>query len=135
MKKVFLDTNVILDFVLHRDGENNAIDIMQMGEEGKISLCTSFLSMANIAYILRKIPKENLYNILSLLTTIFSILPMTNDQFSKALHIENTDFEDVLQYVCAKDNQCDCIVTSNKKHFEFSKIQIYSPYEFFENEI
>ncbi len=133
MKKVFLDTNVILDFVMHRDGENFALDIMQIGEEGKIFLCTSFLSMANVAYVLRKLPQKDLYRILSLLTTMLSVLPMSKEQFSKALQIENADFEDVLQYVCAKENKCDCIVTSNKKHFEFSEIQVYSPYEFLEN--
>ena len=50
--------------------------------------------------------------------------------FTKALQIENVDFEDVLQYVCAKENKCDVIVTSNKKHFLFSEVQICSPNEF-----
>ena len=130
MKKVFLDTNVILDFVLHRDGEIQTMDILQMGEDKKISLCTSFLSMANIAYILRKLPPKDLYRILSLLTTMFDVLPMTKEHFSKALRIENVDFEDVLQYVCAKESKCDCIITSNKKHFIFSDMQIYSPIDF-----
>lgn len=130
MQKIFLDTNVILDFVLHRDGEIQAMDILQMGEDEKISLCTSFLSMANIAYILRKLPQKELYRMLSLLTSMFDVLPMTKEYFTKALQIENVDFEDVLQYVCAKENKCDVIVTSNKKHFLFSEVQICSPNEF-----
>ncbi|MBR4115688.1 MAG: PIN domain-containing protein, partial [Bacteroidales bacterium] len=97
MQKIFLDTNVILDFVLHRDGEIQAMDILQMGEDEKISLCTSFLSMANIAYILRKLPQKELYRMLSLLTLMFDVLPMTKEHFTKALQIENVDFEDVLQ--------------------------------------
>lgn len=132
MKKIFLDTNVILDFVMHREGEIYAMDILQMGEDEKISLCTSLLSMANVAYILRKLPQKELYKILKLLTTMIGVLPMNKEQFSNALQIEHVDFEDVLQYECAKDALCDCIITSNKKHFDFSKLSVYSPIEYIE---
>lgn len=53
-KNVFIDTNVILDFVLCRDGEQNATDIFQLGENGDIRLSVSFLTMANVAYVARK---------------------------------------------------------------------------------
>ena len=52
MKKVFLDTNVVLDFVTQRDGYEDACDIFQLGEDNIVSLCVSFLTMANTAYII-----------------------------------------------------------------------------------
>lgn len=46
MKKVFIDTNVLLDFVTGRDGYEDACDILQLGEDSKVSLCASYLTMA-----------------------------------------------------------------------------------------
>ena len=42
MKRVFLDTNVLLDFVLCREGEQDAMDIFQMGEDGTVELVVFF---------------------------------------------------------------------------------------------
>ena len=55
MKKVFLDTNILLDFVTEREGVEDASAILQLGEEGKVWLTTSFLTMANVAYVARKL--------------------------------------------------------------------------------
>ena len=48
MKKVFLDTNVLLDFVLGREGMKDALAILQLQEDNKVYLSTSILSMANV---------------------------------------------------------------------------------------
>ena len=53
MKTVFLDSNVILDAILDRSGAENAKQILQFGRDQQIRNCTSVLSFANIAYILR----------------------------------------------------------------------------------
>ena len=48
-----------------------------------------------------------------------------------ALQQEVKDFEDMLQYQCAIDGHCDCIVTINVKDFlEFANIPILTPQEF-----
>lgn len=66
MKRIFLDTNIIIDFILERDGAENAANILQLGEDGKIELAVSFLTMANTAYIARKgHTQEQLYSIMS----------------------------------------------------------------------
>ena len=36
--KIFLDTNVLLDFVTEREGVEEACEILQMGEEGTADL-------------------------------------------------------------------------------------------------
>lgn len=129
--KVFVDTNVILDFVLCRDGEQLAMDIFQLGEESKFVLFSSFLSMANVAYIARKHrTREELYEYLRELSSLFTILEMDEAQYHEALDIQAPDFEDVLQYICAKKNQSDVIVTNNTRHFAFSVIPVMTPAEF-----
>ncbi len=131
MKKAFLDTNVILDFILEREGANAASDILTMGENGNMNICVSFLTMANTAYIVRKgHTKEQLYSFMTDLSDMLHTLPMTEEQLKEALQYPATDFEDVLQYVCAKHNSCDVIITRNTRHFSFSEIEVLTPTDF-----
>lgn len=131
MKKIFLDTNILLDFVTRRDGFEEASAILQFGEENKVLLSTSILSMANTAYVARRgRTKEELYELLQGLSEMIRTLSMNENQLQEALSIIATDFEDVLQYVCAKEHNCDAIITRNKKDFLYSCIPLYTPLEF-----
>lgn len=132
MKKVFLDTNILLDFVTEREGVEDASAILQLGEEGKVWLTTLFLTMANVAYVARKgRTQAELYELMKGLSEMIEVLAMDEIQFQEALSIVSTDFEDVLQYVCSKTFECDVIITRNKKDFiNFSVIEILSPREF-----
>ena len=87
--------------------------------------------MANVAYVARKgrIQAE-LYELLQGLSEMMEILTMDEKQFQEALSIASADFEDVLQYICAKTFECDLIITRNKKDFKFSTIKVLSPEEF-----
>ena len=129
--KVFLDTNVLLDFEMERDGIEEASEIFQMGEDGKLDLCVSILTMANTAYIARKgRTKEKLCEDLSLLSGMISVLPMDGKQWLDALALNAGDLEDALQYECAKASNCDCIVTRNTRDFSFSAIEVLTPKDF-----
>lgn len=131
MKKVFLDTNVLLDFVTGRDGFENASSILQLGEENKVILMTSFLSMANTAYVAKRGRNQlELYELLQGLSEMVHTLSMNEMQLQEALSIIVPDFEDMLQFVCAKEHDCDAIITRNKKDFVFSTIPLYTPTEF-----
>ena len=131
MKKIFIDTNVLIDFILEREGAKNAADILQLGEEKKIRTAASFLTLANTAYIIRKgRTQTELYALLTDLSDMIEILPMDERQFKSALMQPASDFEDVLQYECAKTHGCDVIVTRNSKHFPFAQIPVLSPAEF-----
>ena len=52
--RLFLDTNILVDYLTNRSGSLEAINVLQLAKEDKVDLITSVLSMANIAYILRK---------------------------------------------------------------------------------
>lgn len=129
--KAFIDTNVILDFVTGRPGVEEACDILQAGEEGKVALCVSFLTMANTAYIARRgRTQAQLHELLAGLSEMLNILAMDADQFAQALQQPSPDFEDMLQIVCAQYHRCDCIVTHNKKDFPQASLPVLSPAEF-----
>lgn len=130
MTKIFIDTNVILDFVLCRDGEKNALKVFQLGENENIDLVVSFLTMANVAYVARKHrSKEELLIYLNEFSSLFHILNMDECQFNAALNTIAPDFEDSLQYQCAKLHNCDFIVTNNTKHFPFKDINVTTPHQ------
>lgn len=128
MKKVFLDTNIILDAILdNREHLEEARLILQEGKDCHIQLFASFLTFANIAYIMRKHPKDEIYRTLRFYSNSMEVLPMDNIQLQSALIDEVDDFEDMLQYQCAVAAGCDCIVTNNINDFEeFSKLPLFT---------
>lgn len=132
MKRVFLDTNVLLDVVLHRDGFIDGAEIMDLGEADKVEICASYLTYANSAYIFRKYSQDKKYSILSGMTEGITVLPMDGNQLHKAIEHPVVDFEDMLQYQCAKAYGCDYVVTGNKKHWMFSDIPVFTSSEFLE---
>ena len=133
MKKVFFDTNLMLDSALER-GENGVAStaILSACEYGEIECCLSFLSVANMAYTLKKgRTKQGMMDILKGYTLYLTILPMDNSQLQQAYAVDAPDFEDVLQYECAKAAGCELIVTSNIKHFKFCKdIEVVSTIDY-----
>lgn len=130
MKKVFLDTNVVLDLFTGRDGAEDAGAIFQLGEDGEIDICISFLTVANCAYILRKLAPDVLHDMLKELTGRVEVLSMDAGQIVEALKVESPDFEDMLQYQCALFHGCNCIITRNIRHFGYSVITVMAPNEF-----
>ena len=48
MKNVFLDTNVLMDFVDNRENREYAETIIELGKTGVIQLYASYLSFANM---------------------------------------------------------------------------------------
>lgn len=123
MKKVFLDTNVILDAAIPtRDNYQSANAVLSACDYGDIKGCVSFLTVANAAYILKKGRTEKeMVKVLRECLEGLDILPMDSSQVQAAYGVTASDFEDVLQYECAKAAGCDVIVTGNAKHFKFCK--------------
>lgn len=104
---------------------------MESGKRGVISLHASVLTMANLAYILRKELKgESLYQALRTISDLIHVTTLTDKDFQAAIELKASDFEGALQYFCALSNNCECIITRNEKDFSFSKIQVLSPKSF-----
>ncbi len=128
MKCVFLDTNILVDYIQARAGGDDAKQLLMRGRDGEVSLFASFLTFANMAYILNG--KADIYELFAILTSFITVLPMDSDQLQAALLHRAKDFEDMLQYQCAKVAGCDIIVTGNKRHFkEFSDLPLMTANE------
>ena len=102
MKRVFLDTNILLDYGLDREQADNAENILALGSLGVIELYASYLSYANMGYILRHHPIAEIYNLIRMMRQPVEVLPCDAEQLDAGLGFEVKDFEDMMQYQCVK---------------------------------
>jgi len=131
MMKVFLDTNILIDYVDHREKRVYAGLILSMADEGLITLYASYLSYANMGYILRKRTQEERYRLIQEARNMATVLPCDAEQLDIALTQPVKDYEDMLQYQCALAAGCDVVVTNNKKDFhEFCNLPFLTSEEF-----
>ena len=115
-KSVFVDTNVLLDDILIREGTESAKKILELGVKRQIRLCLSALSVVNIAYITRKaVSREKLYEIFGLYINFFVILTNYGMDVYHCIHSDNPDFEDAMQLRCATLEQVDAIFSIQKR--------------------
>lgn len=129
--KVFLDTNILLDYGLNRNNADYAGSILQLGRMGAIEIYASYLSYANMGYILRDHPTNERYELVRMMRQPVVVLPCDASQLDAGLSTEVKDFEDMLQYQCAKAAGCDVIVTNNKKDFQqFCELPFLTSEEF-----
>lgn len=115
MTRVFVDSAVILDFLLNRApfAESAAV-IFSLGERGKLSLLTSSLSFMNVHYIAGVATDRSRARSLALrLRSLLGLLPVTPKHVDAALASESRDIEDYVQYDVARDNHVDYLVTRN----------------------
>lgn len=130
MKKIFIDTNIIIDVLMKREGYLSSAKVLALAKNEDESLFVSVLTMANIAYILRKTLKgDRFYKEMAVLSDLLSVVDVTKEYFLFALELQAKDFEDALQYYCAISNMCDVLVTRNKKDFCFSSMEVMTPEE------
>ena len=134
--KIMIDTNIILDVLLEREPcYEYSKAILELCEKRKIQGFISASSATDIFYLVRKAlnSTEAAYDALGEILNIVKILTVTNDDVNKAFLQKAKDFEDCLLATCAKSNNCDAIITRNKKDFMTFGITLFSPEEFIEN--
>ncbi len=132
MKKVFLDTNIIVDLIADRKPFSKySIEIFKKAEEKKIKLFTSSHSIATTHYLLKKYLEEKiLRDVLHNLLDYVTVIAVDTDVLKKALRSKHKDFEDSIQILCASSvEKIDCIVTRNIKDFRDSEILVLTPDE------
>ncbi len=132
MKRIFLDTNILIDYIDNRAGADDAEQIFACGFSGEVLLYASSLTFANMAYIIKGRTQEEKYDALRQMAGIVEILPLGKQEVVSAIAQPVKDFEDMLQYQCAKAAGCDYIVTNDRRHYEFSVIPHFTSGTFVE---
>jgi len=129
MSKIFIDTDIILDFMIAR--EPFAVDaarIFSLSEQNKINLCTTGLVFSNAYYILRKLaPHKKVIEKLTQLTKVIEIIGLSKSAVLQALSSEFSDFEGALQHYAALSEKATIIITRNIKDYKSSELAVLTP--------
>lgn len=132
--KVFLDTNIVIDFVTQREPFNIYADqIFLLIQDRKIDAFTSSLSISTTQFIIEKLfSRTKCLEVLRLLINILEIISFEKSDIQKSILKQDfVDMEDLFQYNIALKAGVDCIVTRDKKGFDKKgKVKIYEPEEF-----
>ncbi len=132
MKKIFVDTNILVDLIADRKPFSKfAIEIFAKAEERKIKLYTSSHTIATTHYLLKKyIDEKELREVLHHILDYLNVIAIDMDTIKKGLRSKHKDFEDALQIIAAYSiEKIDCIVTRNVRDFKSAEIPILTPEE------
>jgi predicted nucleic acid-binding protein len=130
MKRIFIDTNIIIDLLADRKPHSKfAVALFEQAESGKIALFTSSHSIATSYYLLKKVTEDKkLRQVLLDLLDYLKIIPIDEHILKRGLKSKHKDFEDGLQILSAVSvDNMDCIVTRSLKDFRESDIPVFSP--------
>jgi predicted nucleic acid-binding protein len=139
MENVFIDTDVIVDFLTDRKPFSlESAKIFSLIDQKKIKGCVSSLSFSNLYYVLRKFgTHKKVINSLRELSELVDILKVDSEIIKSALTSDFKDFEDSIQYFAAQEQKkVDCIITRNIKDYKDSSLPVMTPETFlvtFEN--
>jgi len=132
MRKIFLDTNIILDLLAYRmPFYTDAAELFSLADKKKLALSISSLCLADIHYILSKQnPVMEIRKILRNFKVLVNVLSLDDKITDLALNSEFRDFEDAIQYYTAIENEQELIITRNQADFKDSKLPIMTAGEF-----
>ncbi|HXB92987.1 MAG TPA: PIN domain-containing protein [Puia sp.] len=129
MNKAFIDTDVILDFMIAREPfAMDAARIFSLSEKKQAVICTTGLVFSNAYYILRKLgPHKKVIEKLTQLSRLVEIIGLPGTAVMHALESEFNDFEDALQNYASLSENVRTIITRNTKDYKYSDLSIMTP--------
>ena len=132
MKKVLIDTDVILDFFFDREPfSENAAKILSLCEKKVIAGFVTPVIISNVYYLLsQKAKQEKVIEKLKVLLSIIDVLIIDKNSILVALNSDFKDFEDALQnYAAELNGEINLIVTRNTKDYKKSELGVMNPEE------
>jgi len=133
MTDIFIDTDVIIDFLIDREPHSReAAIIFTLIEQKKLKGYVSSLTFSNLYYVLRKIESHNkVIAKLDSISRLLTILKVDQQTIMYAIASGFPDFEDSIQYNCALDyKKIDVLITRNIKDYKGSEIPLMTPADY-----
>ena len=133
MLNTLIDTNVALDFILHRQPfYPTAETIIETANLKIISAYVSAASVTDVYYLARReLRDRNLaLQLLKNFLKIVKVAAVSEKEIDAALNLSWRDFEDAVQYSVAKSNEMDYIITRNTEDFSGSEVAVVTPEDF-----
>jgi len=133
--KAYIDTNVYLNAIENRDS-NISKKVIIFLEKKAVKIYLNDLSVVNIHYITRKsIDRAMIETQIRKILNKHTLVSIDKRIIEYSFDSKFKDFEDGIQYFCAKAINADFIITNNPQDFETSLIRIFTPQEFYDKYI
>jgi len=132
MRKIFIDTNILLDVILRRaDFYQQAATIWADCESRKVQGYVSAISLNNMHYIMRKMVAPDVaLEYVRLVLNVFSIVHLDESILRLAVDLPQKGFEDAIQTFSAVQIKADCIVTRDKSQLSGNYMPVITPAEY-----
>mgnify|MGYP006194778801 CR=1 FL=1 len=126
MQKLFLDVNIVVDFLGEREHfYKSAAKLLTLADRKKIKIFTSPTSISTTYYLLTKYENAKIaLEKIRRFKLLCSIAVMDDEVIDKAINSDFKDFEDAMQYYSAIASNCDLIITRNEKDFKNALIPV-----------
>lgn len=137
MKKVFVDTNVLLDLLLERETwAQDAARLFSMADRREVELLCCSLSFSTAVYLMQrfKYTRREIVKKLSIVKSICTITTVNDAVIDRMIQSDFADLEDAIQYYSALAFGADVIVTRNAEDFPSSRIPVLTPQKFIQQQ-
>lgn len=142
--KVFLDTNIFLEYFERRQQYQAVSQLLSAIEDGRLKAVVSTGCIYTLAYLVRSELKrqgihrpEQTFRLRQTLDIVLSLVTVAGISHKRMVSGNSDpafdDIEDSFQYQCALQNKCEVLVTINLKDFsraDTSAMEILSPDDF-----
>ncbi|MBR1682406.1 MAG: PIN domain-containing protein [Bacteroidaceae bacterium] len=142
--KIFLDTNIFIEYIEERKEVDAVEKILKAVADGEHEGVLSQGAFYTLAFLIERVLKEKgihrplqtqmLRRLLSDIQATARVVGVSHENLSAALHdIAFTDLEDSFQYRCALENRCDVLLTINLKDYKnvnHPDLRILTPSDF-----
>ncbi len=132
MKKVFVDTDILLDLLTGREPFHApAAALFTLSEKGIIAVFTSSLIFSDLFHILKKSSTgANTWKVLARLRHLVNILAVDEAAIDRALYSRFGTFENAVQNYTAEAGGMTHFITRNVKDFKASTLKVMTADDF-----
>lgn len=128
--KIFIDTNIYINAIENRDNGVSK-SVLLFLKKTEVELYLNDLSIINTHYITRKsIHRDEIKKRLKTILEEQNLVSIDKFIIEEALDSDFNDFEDAVQYFCAKRAGADLIISDNKTDFKNSDTRVMTAKEF-----
>ena len=134
-KNIFLDANVVCDYILKRKFHSkNADAIFENAKNSFLTLYVSSFSFPIAYHYMRRQKNISHFNALNVLDEMFQkvkCISVDGNIIQQAMKSGFQDYEDAIQYCCALTiPDCEFIITRDAKDFAQSDVPVVNPQTF-----
>ena len=130
--RIYLDANILLDYVLDRPEKESAAKILQLINNGNIKAYISSSIIHILGYVLSKnFSIEKTKEVIISIIHDIELIDMPKEIVLQSLNSKMNDIEDALQYHVALYNKIDFFISNDKKLKKeaIPALPIYTPKE------